>query len=157
MDSHSKQALHIILSIPYLTIASLSRDRKPWITPVFAAYDSEYNFYWISAKDALHSQYVRANNEVAIVIFDPRVTEGTGQGVYMEALVYELEDENKIAEAIPVWFDRAGRPHRHMFDFVDNGPVRIYKAVPHKVWLSTTEQNGSHEVDVRIEISLKNE
>jgi nitroimidazol reductase NimA-like FMN-containing flavoprotein (pyridoxamine 5'-phosphate oxidase superfamily) len=156
MNTPEEQAKEIISKILYITIATFSRHRKPWITPVYSAYDENYNFYWISGKSTEHSQNVRANNEVAIVIYDSTVLEGMGKGVYMEALVYELEDEKEIAEALACLYDRKNKPPRDAYDFVDNSPCRVYKAVPQKVWMNIAEKTGSHVMHGRVEIKLLN-
>ena len=90
-----ESAKQIISENIYMTIASASSDGKPWISPVFFAYDEFYNLYWVSNKHSKHSTLIRSNPDVAIVIFDSRAPEGEGDGVYFEAVVEEarLEDE----------------------------------------------------------------
>lgn len=151
----AESAREIIRKIFYITIATYSyRERKPWISPVYSAFDEQYNFYWISGKSAQHSQNIRDNNEIAIVIYDSTAAEGTGEGVYMEAVAFEVEDEREIAHAIPLLYDRMNQPHRDIFDFVDSSPQRVYKASPKKVWMNSSEKMGSQFVHTRREINL---
>src|SRR5258708_17012146 len=86
----------------YLAVATASKEGKHWISPVFYAFDDGYNLYWVSNKDSLHSQLIRANPQVAIVIFDSSVPEGAGDGVYFEAIASELETEEEIKQGIEI-------------------------------------------------------
>jgi general stress protein 26 len=76
-------AKEIIEKIQYITIATVSKDGEPWNTPVYSAYDEDYNFYWISWKENQHSKNIAENNQVFSVIYDSTVPEGTGEGVYI--------------------------------------------------------------------------
>jgi nitroimidazol reductase NimA-like FMN-containing flavoprotein (pyridoxamine 5'-phosphate oxidase superfamily) len=153
-DTTTEKARAIIVKTIYITVATFSKNRKPWVTPLYTAYDENYNFFWFSGKNSQHSENVRANNEVAMVIFDSTAPEGTGEGVYMEALVFELEDEQEIAHAIGCLDKRSHSSPRDVFDFVDSSPLRVYKAIPQKVWMNIDEKMGSLVVDARIEVNL---
>ena len=84
IDTNSEKARKIIENNIYITIATASKDGLPWISPVYSAHDKDYTFYWISPMDTLHSRLIRENHRVAIVIFDSRAPEGTGEGVYIK-------------------------------------------------------------------------
>jgi hypothetical protein len=46
MKDLSRRAKEIIEKIQYATIASVTEHGMPWNSPVFTAYDKNFNFYW---------------------------------------------------------------------------------------------------------------
>ena len=160
MDKYAEKAKKIIAGNIYMVIATSSQESKPWISPVFFVYDSDYNLYLVSNKDALHSNLVRNNSQVAIVIFNSEANEGSGTGVYFEAKAQELGDEKELNKAIGLWNKRVNGED---FKIKDIGKVsgegiwRVYKATPTKISQLTegTFIKGQY-VDTRIEVSLKN-
>lgn len=153
MEDNLKKGKEIIEKIIYITIATVSKEGHPWVSPVYSAYDENYNFFWVSARESRHSQNILASGEVAIVIYNSTVPEGTGEGVYMEAVAKELEDEAEIARAIAYLYDRKNKPHRKAAEFMGSGPRRVYKAVPQKVWFKGSAKVGE-SYDARVEIKL---
>ena len=87
------RAREIIEKIIYITIATVCEDGSPWNTPVYSAYDEQYTFYWISSLDAVHSKNVNRTGKVFLVIYDSIVSEGTGEGVYIQAYAEEIKSE----------------------------------------------------------------
>lgn len=156
MKDYVAEAKKIIEENIYLTVAT-SDGSKPWISPLFFAYDQNYNFYWVSGKDALHSKLIRSNPQVAIVIFDSRAPEGDGDGVYFEATCVELTSEEDISKAMAVLNKRITRDEYKIKDVggvTGEGLWRIYKATPQKTYkLSETVINGQY-IDKRVEITL---
>ncbi|HTE22270.1 MAG TPA: pyridoxamine 5'-phosphate oxidase family protein [Candidatus Limnocylindria bacterium] len=98
-DYHNKRAKEILQKIIYATIATASKDGKPWNSPVRHTYDKDLNIYWFSDKEGHHSRNVRQNENVFIVIYDSTVPEGQGEGVYFEAKAYEVNDPEEIRHA----------------------------------------------------------
>ena len=70
-------AKHIIHKTIYLTIASITPQGLPRNTPVYSAFDEDYNFYRASRKDNQHSKNLRENKDAFLVIYDSTVAEGT--------------------------------------------------------------------------------
>lgn len=143
----------------YLTVASSSKNGKPWISPLFFAYDKKYNFYWISGKDSLHSKLIRKNSKVAIVIFDSTAPEGKGDGVYFEAIVKELNKEKEIRRAVEILNKRSINDDfkiKSIDKLVNNkGISRLYKCIPKKIYKLTDGKfiNGQY-IDERVEINV---
>ena len=142
-----------------MTIATASQDGKPWISPVFFAYDDEYNLYWASDKSSYHSRLICESGRVAIVIFDSSAPEGEGDGVYFEAEAFELNDAEESEKAMVVLGARVTQDEfrvKNITEVTGDGAWRIYKAVPHKISKLTEGEyvNGQY-VDRRIEIDLK--
>ena len=154
-----KVAKKIIEDNIYLTVASSSKNGKPWISPLFFAYDKKYNFYWISGKDSLHSKLIRKNSKVAIVIFDSTASEGKGDGVYFEAIVEELNREKEIRKAVEILNKRTTNNEfkiKSIDKLVNNEGISIiYKGLPIKTSKLTEGKfiNGQY-IDERVEINL---
>ena len=159
MGNYKEQAKKIIADNIYMTIATAPPDGKPWISPVFFAYDDAYNLYWVSDRNSRHSNLVRENNKVAIVIFDSSAPEGEGDGVYFEAHAAELNNTQEIKKAMLILGARVTKEEfrvKKIDEVVERGAWRIYKAVPQKISkLKEGEYVNEQHVDRRIEIDLK--
>ncbi len=152
-DAHAHRAKEILEKVIYATIATASKDGKPWNSPVRYVYDSELNIYWFSDKENQHSKNVRENENVFIVIYDSTVPEGDGEGVYIQAKAYELSNPAEIRAARRI---KKGPYLDAPDDFMGNAIRRVYKAVPEKVWMNDAEvKNGTFIRDYRIDISLE--
>ena len=158
MTDYIQQAKEIIEANVYMTICTVSPEGNPWVSPVFFVYDDQYNLFWVSNKDARHSQYVSNNKKVAIVIFDSSAVVGTGDGVYFESEAGELSDVEEINKVTEIWNQRAEKEEfmiKDIGEVTGSGVWRIYKAV-HKTTSKLKEGeyiNGQY-VDKRIEIEL---
>ncbi len=156
-DANVRQAYEIINRILYITIASASLDGQPWNSPVYSAFDKDFNFYWASDKNSQHSENLRSNNRTLLVVYDSTVPEGTGEGVYIQATVQELNDEEEVLSALKILDDRVGKTMARDFkDFSGEAVRRVYKATPLKVWVNDdeTDESGQFLRDIRTEISL---
>jgi len=150
------RAQAIIFRILYATIATADPNGRPWISPVYCAFDAAYNFYWISARTALHSMNIQNNPAVALVIYDSTAPEGTGEGVYVRAKAYEINEVREIAHGLAVLNARAARVIRTHQEVADRSPKRLYKAEPEEVWMNTDRDIEGFVVDCRIPIDLPN-
>lgn len=158
MDKYALKAKQIIEENIYCTIASASTKGEPWISPVFFAYDQDYNIYWVSNKDAKHSQLIRSNPQIAIVIFNSQAAEGKGDGVYVEAEPQELVNEEDIKKAIEALNKRVTKDQfrvKRLQDVTKDGVWRIYKATPKRITKLTEGEyiNGQY-VDTRKKVDL---
>ncbi len=152
MNENEKRAKTILTQIEYVTLATSSPDGVPWNAPIWAAFDEAYHFYWISAKYARHSQNIRANPRVALVVYDSTVPSGTGKGVYIEARAYELADSRECSHALACLQSR-GWEHPPSVDMVVGATLRgVYKAVPENIWINTEDSNG---LDGRVEVNVQ--
>jgi nitroimidazol reductase NimA-like FMN-containing flavoprotein (pyridoxamine 5'-phosphate oxidase superfamily) len=153
MDELSAQAKQIIEKNIYMTIATASKDGQPWNTPVYCAFDEQYNFYWNSRPDAQHSKNIAVNPDVFIVIYDSSAEEGTGDGVYIKARARMIEGEAEAQKALDLLFHRKGSESKPAADFLGDNPRRVYKAVPEKFWMNTDEKINGYHNDGRAEVS----
>lgn len=150
-----EHAKEIVEKILYITIATVSKDGVPWNSPVYSSYDKDYNFFWVSPLESQHSKNIKENNQVFITIYDSTVPEGTGEGVYIQAKAYKLSDEKEITHALRHHYGRKDKQPRPASDFLGNQLLRVYKAIPEKIWTNTYEKIGERYVDGRVEIHLK--
>lgn len=154
MDNVDK-AKEIISKILYITLATVAQDGKPWNAPVFSAYDNDYNFYWGSHRNSQHSRNVKATGRVFLVIYDSTVATGQGEGVYVEATAAALENPQEIMSAhrllkvrhLPASY---WKPEQVRGD----APIRLYKAVPKRVWMNGEGEVDGHYIDIRVEVDL---
>ena len=158
MENYIKQAKQIIEENIYMVISSASLDGRPWISPVFFAYDNSYNFFWVSNKDSRHSALIRSNPHVAIVIFDSRAPQGKGDGVYFEAKIDELSEKSDIAHAMEILSARVTIDEfriKKIEEVMGGGVWRVYRANPIKIYklAEGTHINGQY-VDTKVEIEL---
>lgn len=151
MNENKEQAEAILSEVLYITLATVSPDGFPWNAPVYAAFDEAYRFFWVSSKAAHHSQNIRANNRVAIVVYDSTVPPGTGKGVYIQARAYELTDEHECAHALAA-LQRRGWEHPPSVNTVLGASLRgVYQAVPEQVWINGEDEHG---LDARVAVDL---
>ena len=127
---------YLIENNNHLVLATADTEGKPWISPLFFAYDTSYNTYWVSDKSARHSENIRSRPEVSISIFCPVPPDNVFDGIYIDAEAAELTEERDILEAISVL---QARPQSSKFMVSDISNVtgdaswRIYKAAPQEI------------------------
>ncbi len=156
-EHHNKRAAEIIKEILYITIASVSEDGQPWNTPVYSAFDKDLNFYWFSDKHSQHSQNVRSNNKVLLVIYKSTVREVTVEGVYIKSRVSELNAPEEILIAKAVLDERVGKEkERNANNYMGDAVLRGYKATAVQVWMNDDDKddNGNYVRDIRIEVPI---
>ena len=152
----SKRAKEIIKDIIYITLATSSKDGQPWNSPVYSAYDKDYNFYWGSWRENQHSKNIAENNRIFVAIYDSKAKEGTGEGVYILAKAYMLEDEEEVKRALGYLDGRVGKKKdsaTRVKQFLGDKPRRIYKAVPEKFWVNGDGDINGEYIDVRFEVN----
>lgn len=152
-----EQARKILHEVIYATIATVDHEGSPWNTPVFAAVDDRLTVYWCSSPVSQHSQNILANGHAFLVVYNSTVAEGKGVGVYIEAEASQVDDPAEILHALEYLTQRRGKPLAGPDHFAGDGPQRIYKAVPRRVWVNDAEQDaqGNFIRDYRVEIEVK--
>lgn len=155
MDSYLNTAENILQTICYITLATTTADGQPWNTPVFSAVDSRLTFYWSSSPHSQHSQNIQINNRVFIVIYDSRVAQGTGWGVYLTSRAYPVRP-TEVDYALALLGDRRKRPFQNKQNFLAGGCQQIYKALPNKLWINDAQQDeqGEFVKDYRVELDI---
>ncbi|MBI2111989.1 pyridoxamine 5'-phosphate oxidase family protein [Candidatus Woesearchaeota archaeon] len=151
----TSKAKRVINEILYITVATCDKNNHPWNSPVYSAFDKNYNFYWASWKENKHSKNIKENDNVFVVIYDSTVPEGTGFGVYMRGKAQQLESKDtiEIVKSLKLLYSRKNKKPRKIEEFLGLLPRRIYKFVPEQVWVNSEDDVKSNFVDSRIEIT----
>ncbi len=152
MENLEEKAKEIIEKIPYITIASITPEGKPWNSPVYAVPDDKYNFIWNSSAESQHSKNIRANGNIFIVIYDSTVLEGAGCGIYIEAEAKELGGQ-ELEDAIKVFYAKKNKTPVPTSEFLAPSLRRMYMAVPKKISINRFEK-GRVPPDWKEEIKL---
>lgn len=150
----AQRAKEIIEKILYVTVASVADDGQPWNSPVFYAYDEHYNFYWGTYRESQKAKNIRANENVFLVIYDSTVVPGTAEGVYIKATAKVLEDPEEIGFAHKLLSVRHIAPFWKLEEVQGDAPIRLYKAVPERIWMNGEGKENGHYIDTRVEIKF---
>lgn len=131
-NKHLENALAILKNMKYMTLATVCDDGSPWNTPLSPNLKEDLTFTWGSNENSVHSQNIKNEKRVFVVIFDSNAEEGTGVGLYMKGVAEELD--------------------------YSEGTLKMYVFIPEKIWINDEEKNedGSFKKDIRIELNLEN-
>jgi uncharacterized pyridoxamine 5'-phosphate oxidase family protein len=144
----------ILQTNEHMVLATADKNGKPWVAPVSYAFDNVNCLYWVSSKDAQHSNNIRERSEVAIVIY---MTEPTSDAVYLEADAKEVVGNKEITCAIEI---RNTRPQPDKFsvkvlaDVSGQASWRIYKATPKNMYFRVQSETVNQTNTVRRKILL---
>ncbi len=166
MDN-KKKAIQIINENLYMTISVATKQGEPWIANVYYAVDLNYNFYWYSPTNSLHSTMIRENPIIAIAIFNSTAIGDDVDAVYIKASVKEVVKSMEIIKGLTVYGKKmlkSGFVHKkaqvekfikQYKDFQGISKLRLYKASPIKIWKLAPSKifNGKY-IDSRMEIQL---
>lgn len=138
----------IINSNKYLSLATTD-GQSPWVAPLYYCLDQEFNLYFISQLDSVHSQHLVKNPKVAFAIFDSHQEEGTGNGIQGSGVVKLLTGDDL----------KEGLKHYHT-NFVDlnyenlskDGGYKLFKLEVQKWYILDTEVDTDKRVEVKLEI-----
>ncbi len=144
----------IVTRVIYATLATASKDGQPWNSPVYAAFDEKYNFYWASWQNNQHSKNIAENPNVFLVIYDSTMIEGGGKGAYIEATAEAITDMDELEKAMKCYYERKGKEPRKAEEFMGDFPRRMYKATPKRLWINGDGTIDGNSIDVRTEIPL---
>ena len=130
-EKHLNSATEILREMRYMTVATVCTDGSPWNTPVAPTPSKDLIFCWGSNENSIHSQNIRRDKRVFIVIYDSHAPEGTGEGVYMKGVAEELDEYE--------------------------GTLKMYRFTPEKIWINDEEHNedGSFKRDIRVELDIE--
>jgi nitroimidazol reductase NimA-like FMN-containing flavoprotein (pyridoxamine 5'-phosphate oxidase superfamily) len=143
----AKKAKQELKANAYMTIATSNHD-KPWNSPVYCAYDKDYNFYWNSYIGTQHSKNIAVNRQVFVVVYN-KIEDGFG--VYMKGTARKLTSEKEITSAMKLLFKRQGKNYTDPKGFA----VSPYKFTPRRFWINDEAYIKGKKIDIRIEITKK--
>ncbi len=158
MNPDVEKAKQIVAENYYMTLATASLAGRPWISPVFFAYDKSYNLFWVSNKDSLHSNFIRSNAKVAIVIFNSQAAQDKVDAVYFDAEAFELREKEEIERAAATLRERVIDEEFKVYtvkQVTGDATWRIYRATPISISKLTEGEyiNGQY-ADKRIPVKL---
>lgn len=130
----------------------------PWTAPLYFANDENYNLYYVSRKDTLHSKHIYKNPNVSFCIFDTKSTDFSAQGLQASGIAEEVG----LKEALKAMTVLYKKKHPTVADLSKikfnlkevTGAInnRIYKITPQHVFLLDPK---NPDMDTRIEVLLK--
>jgi uncharacterized protein YhbP (UPF0306 family) len=157
-ESNDEKARRIIADNIYLTLATCDLKNKPWAAPVYYAYDSDYNFYFVSAKDSLHATHIAENPAVGIAIYNSTIPAGECDGVQIDGMAH-VAGVTDLPKALGVYSNRRFRDPKerslHINSVTDFWGVALLRIFVVRVVKAYTLDPTVKEVDKRIEARLK--
>jgi len=153
-----EQAIRVVESTRIASLSTVSPGSKPHNSPVFLAFDANFNGVWSSRPDSQHSQNIARTNEAFIAIYDSSGEQGAG--LYIEAEIQMLLPENPdFALALEVFKEAkmlCGAPEPRANDFTRPGGQRLYLAVPTMLWVNSVVKDGHGKIigDERFRVTI---
>lgn len=141
----------ILTEVPYVTLASVCPDGKPWNTPVYGCFDKDLNLYWASWPKNQHSLNIAQSPRIFAVVYDSRAAEGDGLGIYIEMNAKMLTGKREIAQGRKIYTTNFGETLDHQ-PFTGLCPRRLYKASARRLWYNSDAYIKSNFIDVRREV-----
>jgi nitroimidazol reductase NimA-like FMN-containing flavoprotein (pyridoxamine 5'-phosphate oxidase superfamily) len=141
-------------------LGTCSHEGTPWVAPLEYAVDKHDGFYWVSARDAVHSRNIAQNPKVAFVIFDTDPEYGHARGLYCSGLAAELQGQDlefgcDVAYRMryPEEAERAIKGRRPV-DFTGPSAQRMYRALVTEYSIFYPRSSPEHGplVDFRVTI-----
>jgi hypothetical protein len=124
-------------------LATVNANGTPHNTPVFAAFDADYNMIWASHTASQHSQNIARVPQVFIAVFD--ATCKHGNGLYIEAETEVITPDHPEFSMVCKTFVQAkkslGSPEPLEQDFAEPDGQRLYRARPKTMWINYTTKN----------------
>jgi hypothetical protein len=127
----------------YLTLGTVDRDGRPWVSPVCFATADYVEFYWVSDPGSVHSRNLADRSQVSMVIFDSGVPAYTGRAAYLVGEAVELSGSD-LDRGLAIY---PGRPERGAGslareDVVPPAPYRLYRASVSAHFVSCPRDTG---------------
>lgn len=141
MDAEAARA--IVDANSYMTVATADAEGAPWASPVWFAHTQYTTFLWMSQSGARHSCNIAARPQVAIVIFDSRVSPRQRNAVYIEAAA-EVVPAAELLDAVAVYSARSvahGLETLACEDVSGDAPWRLYRARASAVYVLEDEHD----------------
>ena len=150
------QAHRILSSSLYSSLSTCSSDGIPWNSPLFFAFDAQFNIYWSSAITSRHSQNLDRNaGRAAISIYATTNSQGAVEGFYGSGVAAEV-DRTCAEVALPYLQARAKNlMQRTVDDYWGDSPRRIYRLELEEAWLTGERVESANQlVDTKVSLDL---
>jgi pyridoxine/pyridoxamine 5'-phosphate oxidase len=145
-------ARNIIDSMMYMVLGTADDSGHPWVSPVYFASAGYTEFYWVSSPDARHSHNIAERPQVSIVVFNSQAPIGTGQAVYMSAVVEQLTGE-ELERGIEIFSRTSLRHGGHAWKLEDvQSPTsyRLYRATALEHWVLDPDSRPDQRTSVTV-------
>jgi hypothetical protein len=142
----------IIDSNMYMVLGTADESGQPWVSPVYYASAGYKEFYWVSSPEVKHSRNIAVRPQISIVIFDSQAPIGTGQGVYMSAIVEQLTGAD-LDRGIEIFtrlsLVHGGREWKRE-DVEESALYRLYRATASEHWIRDPVGRPDHRTPVTV-------
>ncbi|MBM2623123.1 pyridoxamine 5'-phosphate oxidase family protein [Actinoplanes sp. LDG1-06] len=135
-ESLAAHARELLDTNRYLTLGTVSRDGRPWTSPVYFSAGPDWDFYWMSSVDAEHSRNLATRPAVSITVFDSTVPPYHGRAVYAVGEAREIPPA-ALDDALPYYPgppSRGGSAITHE-DITGDSTWRMYQAAATELWV----------------------
>ena len=142
----------IIDSNMYMVLGTADESGQPWVSPVYYASAEYKEFYWVSSPEVKHSRNIAVRPQISIVIFDSQAPIGTGQGVYMSAIVEQLTgaDLDRGIEIFTCSSLVHGGHEWKREDVEESALYRLYRATASEHWIRDPVGRPDHRTPVTV-------
>ena len=142
-----KKAVEILRSNIYFTLATTDGN-SAWAAPLYYCMDDDFNLYFISQMESLHTVHIMKQPNVSFAVFDSHQREGEGNGVQGSGTVIVLEG-NDVVEGLKYYSTT----------FIKLTPETLSTPAPYRLFRLTTSSffvlDPEAKTDKRIEVFLK--
>jgi hypothetical protein len=151
------KALRILREQRFCVLATATPDGQPWPSPVFFNYDTTYRLVWETGRDAWHSQLIRQNPRVGIVVADLS-GETSDEAVFLDCEAEEVPPEG-LAAALDTFLHGPHKPtaatEHKVENYLDDEPLRLFLAIPLRAYVMVvTHDEQGRRIDSREPIDL---
>lgn len=120
-----------------------------WVNPVFFAYDTHANLYFISQMPSRHMQNLKQNTRISMAIYKTNQTDHV-VGSYLEGTANILTESAEIEEAHKIYFNRAGTGE-DVQQYINNPTWIFVKVIPDHLYYFDTRFFEEERVEVPLD------
>ncbi len=156
-EQATKETREIIESNRYMTLATTD-GKMPWASPVYYSVDENYNFFFVSSKEARHSKFIESNSQVSLAIFNSTLPSMEVNGVQVEGKA-SLVSAADLPGVIRNYYQKVRKLEKSIGKesllagrYKGLRLRRFYKIQPTRFY---TLGYGKEGVDIRVEVLLE--
>jgi len=147
MNSKIEFLLNNIKNYDDMSLSTVSPDGTPRSVCVNFDLDENWNIFWKSSSDSLHSQYLESNNHASILIY--RAHDDYDFAMYSTWAVRVVTDKEELSKLLKVKYDNKGRFGKMCEQFVGESENRIYLYEIKELFVADKDHKKS-EIDVEV-------
>lgn len=148
----------VLTRVHIASLATVSPGSVPHNSPVFMAFDRDFNAIWSSSPTAQHSLNIQHTGEVFLSVFDSRGEAGGGLYIDAQAAVVEPDDPD-FMQAYTIFANAKkafGAVVPQPEHFAKPDTQRLYCAVPKQLWINASQKDeqGNVVFDQRFRVTV---